>query len=262
MSRKTKWLLLLATALILVGCLLFGGVMMALNWQFGKLSTVTYHTVEHTVTPFEKILIATDTANVSFAPSEDGTYCVLCHEQENAVHSVTVEDSTLRVERNRTRKWYENIGIFSLGSPRITVMLPQKQYDAVSVAVTTGKVSLSSLTCTGDVSISVTTGKVRLADITCENLTAEGTTGSLTASNVIAAEKFSVRSTTGDIRLDGCDGGELSLKTSTGNVKGTLRTEKVFTANATTGKISVPPSGTGGKCEITTTTGDINLRVQ
>lgn len=261
MSRKTKWLLLLATVLVLGGCLLFGGVMMALNWKFSKLSTVKWETNEHAVSGFENITVLSDTANVTISPSATGEYGVVLREQENATHTVTVENGTLKVELNRTRKWYENIGL-SFGVPRITVTVPQQEYGKISVAVTTGKVSITGLTCTEDVNISATTGNVRLADITCKNLTAEGTTGNLTASNVVAAEKFLVRRTTGDIRLDGCDGGALFIKTNTGNVKGTLRTEKVFTANTTTGKISLPPSGTGGKCEISTTTGDIKLRVQ
>ena len=44
MSRKTKIWLITAAALVLAGCLLFAGTMAAQNWDFSKLSTVTFET--------------------------------------------------------------------------------------------------------------------------------------------------------------------------------------------------------------------------
>ena len=44
MSRKTKIWLITAAALVLAGCLLFAGTMTAQNWDFSKLSTVTFKT--------------------------------------------------------------------------------------------------------------------------------------------------------------------------------------------------------------------------
>ena len=235
--------------------------MMALNWKFSKLSTVKWETNEHAVSGFENITVLSDTANVTISPSATGEYGVVLREQENATHTVTVENGTLKVELNRTRKWYENIGL-SFGVPRITVTVPQQEYGKISVAVTTGKVSITGLTCTEDVNISATTGNVSLADITCRNLTAGGSTGNLTMKNVLAAGAFSIKHTTGDVHFDGCDAAEISVHATTGNVEGTLRTEKVFTADTTTGKVSVPASSSGGKCDIRTTTGNIHLQVQ
>ena len=44
MSRITKIWLITAAALVLAGCLLFAGTMAAQNWDFSKLSTVTFET--------------------------------------------------------------------------------------------------------------------------------------------------------------------------------------------------------------------------
>ena len=43
----------------------------------------------------------------------------------------------------------------------------------------------------------------------------------------------------------------------TGDVTGSLCSEKVFIARSDTGHISVPETVNGGKCSITTDTGDI-----
>ena len=64
---------------------------------------------------------------------------------------------------------------------------------------------------------------------------------------------------TGDIKLDKSDAAEIFIKTSTGNVTGTLLTEKVFITQTSTGNIKVPKSIKGGRCEITTSTGNIKI---
>jgi hypothetical protein len=50
------------------------------------------------------------------------------------------------------------------------------------------------------------------------------------------------------------------VEITTGDVSGSLRTDKIFNVQAT-GDVNVPKSGTGGLCDITTTTGDIHIRV-
>ena len=78
----------------------------------------------------------------------------------------------------------------------------------------------------------------------------------------IATESFSIKRSTGDVTFDGADAKSISVKTDTGDVKGSLLSNKVFITKTDTGDINVPSSTTGGKCEITTDTGDINLTVQ
>ena len=51
------------------------------------------------------------------------------------------------------------------------------------------------------------------------------------------------------------------VTTSTGEVTGSLRSEKVFITRSDTGRQDVPKSVTGGRCEITTDTGDIEITV-
>ena len=71
MDKKTVTWLVIATFLLLIGCVIFGGVMMSLHWDFSKLSTVQYETNEYNITdPFRSISVTTDTADIVLVPSE------------------------------------------------------------------------------------------------------------------------------------------------------------------------------------------------
>ncbi len=320
MKKATKIWLIIAACLVLLGGIVFGGVMTMLKWDFTKLSTVKYETNEYEVgEAFQNISIVTDVADIVLVPSMDSTCTVVCHEEKDAKHSVTVKDSTLVIEIVDTRKWYEHIGI-GFGAPTVTVSIPQGEYGALSItastgdvevaqdfrfesidisestgdvtnyasasgeihiktstgsirmehlsagavalSVSTGKVTVSGVNCQGDVTVGVSTGKAYLSDIACKNVISSGNTGDISLNNVIAAERFSIERSTGGVTLDGCDAASLWIKTSTGNVRGTLLSEKDFIANSNTGTVRVPKGQTGGVCEIQTSTGDIQIELE
>ena len=132
---------------------------------------------------------------------------------------------------------------------------------SLDITVSTGKVTVSDMTCDGNITIGVSTGKTYLTDIVCKNLISTGRTGDISLKNVISTEKISVERSTGDVTLDRSDAAELFIMTSTGDVKGSLLTNKVFIIKTDTGRINVPNSITGGRCEITTDTGDIKISI-
>lgn len=132
---------------------------------------------------------------------------------------------------------------------------------AFRLAVSTGTVTVSNGNCAGETAVEVTTGRAMLTDFVGRSIVSRGKTGDAILKNVAVAEKIAVERTTGDVRLTRCDAGELSLKTDTGDVEGTLLSEKVFVVHSDTGRVEVPPSGTGGKCAVCTDTGDIRLEL-
>lgn len=300
MRKGTKIWLWIASGLILLGCIIWGGVMSMLKWDFNQLSTIKYETNQHELAEdYQNITIISKTADITFAVSEDGKHRVICHEQENAIHSVAVKDGDLVIELVDGRKWYEHIGI-SFQTPKITVCLPQGAYGKLSiqastgdihipkdlffesadisvstgditllssvletanVKTTTGKITVANVNCTGDLSVKVSTGKAKISNVTCRKLTSSGTTGDVSLENVIAKEALSIERSTGDIDLDRCDAQLIHLKTDTGDIEGTLLSEKVFSAETKTGDVDVPKTTTGGKCEIRTNTGDIEIEL-
>lgn len=132
----------------------------------------------------------------------------------------------------------------------------------LDLSASTGRITVSNVICGGDANINVSTGRTNLNNIECKNLTSSGDTGGISLNNVIAAEKFSIKRSTGDVRFDGSDAAEILVETDIGDVTGTFLSEKTFFVETDIGSVDVPESITGGRCEITTDTGDIELDIQ
>ncbi len=137
------------------------------------------------------------------------------------------------------------------------IRLEELSAGELSLTASTGGVELRSVACRGGIELNVSTGKALLKDVACRDLISGGSTGDLTLENVIASERISVERSTGDVRFEGCDAGELSVRTDTGDVTGTLLSGKVFLVQSDTGRVEVPKTVSGGRCEIATDTGDI-----
>lgn len=317
MKKATTVWLITAASLVLLGALIFGGSLMALHFDFSKLSTTKYETNTYAVTEeFHSVYVFTDTADVTFLRSDDEKASVVCTESVKMKHTVSVEDGTLTVNRTDTRKWYEYISIFSK-KERVTVYLPKSEYDSITVKgstgnvrlseelllrnidvaistgdviclsdtaelmklktttghiyisnvtagsmelkVSTGDVELMSATVTGEVNVKVSTGDIEFSGIRCGSLISTGSTGEVELVDVIATGLFSIERSTGDVELTECDAGEIHIKTDTGDVSGSLLSDKIFFPKSDTGRIRVPKTTTGGTCAITTDTGNIRF---
>ena len=127
----------------------------------------------------------------------------------------------------------------------------------LELILSTGNVSISNVVCEDDVKIKVSTGKTRIENVKCQNIITTGSTGDISLNNVISTKNISIERSTGDVKLKACDAAELYIETDTGDVEGTLLSDKVFIAKTDTGRIDVPTTTIGGKCQITTDTGDI-----
>lgn len=134
--------------------------------------------------------------------------------------------------------------------------------DEISLETSTGRIQLNSVTCSGKISTTVSTGKTVLNDVSCKSFISNGTTGDVDLTNVIAEESFSIERSTGDVTLDGCDAPDIYVKTSTGEVKASLLSPKIFFTDSNTGDIDVPKTTTGGTCTIETDTGDIEITIK
>lgn len=325
---------------------------------------------------FENIAIDTKTADVDFVLATDGVCKVVVSEKSGLQYSVSVQDNTLTVKFEDTRKWYQHL-TFNTETPNVTVYLPDVEYKTLTIDATTGdmnipkglhfenvaidmttgdiecealvsgnmkievttgdievknaqagdivikvttgdvefedvicanlsaqgstgsftadnaqvtkafyvkcttgevsmekiaagtltvdkttgKMDISSATC-GDVQLSTTTGSTTISGMTCADFTSTGSTGDLTMESVVASGKFTIDRSTGDITFNGCDAAEIEVEATSGDVTGTLLSEKIFIARSTSGRVNTPETLTGGKCKITTTSGDIKLEIK
>ena len=271
-----KMWMIIAGGFICVGLILFVVVMSILGWNFARLSTVESVTNTHQIskTVFS-IDLQTVTADVEILPSEDDTVQVVCQEYAKQTHTVQVEEGVLKIQMVDERAWYEHIAI-QFGMTKVTVYLPQRRYDQVSVKTSTGKIKVENLDavrmdmeittgslqlkdvdCVDILNLQVSTGDVTLTEVRCATLETQGKTGDMMLKHVLAYESLNIRSTTGDIVLEDSEGEDMTITTTTGDVKGNLLTEKRFLAKTSTGKVQVPDTFSGGLCKITTSTGDI-----
>ena len=262
-------------------------------------SSSKYETNVHKINEkVNSISINTDTAHIEFVPSDDGICRVVCYEEAKERHCIEVQNGTLTVNVLNDKEWYDYIGV-NIDSPKITIYLPAAEYSSLVIEGSTGDIEISKdfvfksidvslstgdvkcyasaeetikiVTNTGNVymesisatslDLTVSTGRVTVSDIVCKNLTSQGVTGDISLKNVISTEKISIERETGDVTLEASDAVEIFITTDTGDVKGNLLTDKVFITKTDTGRIDVPNSITGGRCEITTDTGNIKISI-
>lgn len=125
----------------------------------------------------------------------------------------------------------------------------------------TGDVRISSFTIEEQLKITGTTGDVYAESVNANSVSIETDTGEVTLKDCIA-KNIGIETNTGDVELYGCDAESLNIKTSTGDVEGVLLTEKTFITDTSTGEVEVPRGTSGGRCEITTSTGDIEISIK
>ena len=133
--------------------------------------------------------------------------------------------------------------------------------EQLSLETDTGNVALRSSTVSGQIKVETDTGHLLMSAVECNKIDLESSTGDVLLENVLANESIRIQTSTGDVELDACDAASLSIRTSTGDVNGTLLTKKIFDADSSTGKIRLPDERGGGRCEVRTSTGDIEFSI-
>lgn len=258
MKTSTKiWLTVAAIASVLGLTLALSGLMMC-NGDFLKLSGVEYKTTVHEPQDrFDKIVIDVSTSDVKLLPSEDGKCRVVCMETDKIIHSVSVRDETLVIGIEDNRRWFDHVTLFSK-SPMLTLYLPLNEYSSLTVTANTGNISLSSVSVIS-VSAKVDTGRIKLSSVTCTDMTLSSDTGDVILNGVLADGNLSIDTDTGNVNFTDSDAADIFITVDTGNVSGSLLSEKIFTAKTDTGRVRVPDTDSGGRCYIESDTGNIDI---
>ncbi len=256
---KTKIWLITAAALVLLGCVIFGGAMSMLNWDFTKLSTSKMENNDYEIREdYRHISITANTADINIVPSDSSDTTVSCYEPEKSTHSVSVKDGTLVIEIVDTRKWYEYIGI-NIDVPKITVYIPKGEYGDLSVKSSTGNVEIPADFKFKSIDISQTTGKVTNYASASEKIKIKATTGDICVENISAAS-LDLKVSTGKITAAGviCEG-DVSVGVSTGKVVLTDIQCKSIKSGGDTGDIKLESVIAKEKLSVERSTGDVKL---
>ena len=259
MHNCTKIWLVIAAVLILTGSVVFAMQMADLKWDFGKLSTAKYETSTHPISEdFKSISIVTDTADIVFVTSENGSSSVTCYEQTQVAHSVSVKDGTLVIQVVDTRKWYDYIGIH-WGTPKITVYLPQGTYGGLSIASSTGNVEIPDALQFERMEITESTGNVTSYASVTDKVKIRTSTGNIRVEN-ISADTMDLSVSTGSVTVSGATcHGDLTIDVSTGKTVLTdIRCGKLVSTGST-GKIWLSNVTATEKLSIQRSTGDVRF---
>ncbi len=282
MNKTTKLMLCIAALLVVGGLVMFTVLMSSNNFDFGSLSTVKFETNTININDdFDKILIRDNWARVQFKQSDTSKCKIECDELEKVKHIVTVNNGTLEIKTQDTRKWFDYIGIFTVNQPELTVYLPEKEYASLMINTNTGDISLPGgftfenvkidsdtsdvdikSKVTGTLEIELSTGDINIKNTQIGNLKTEVSTGDIRLETVKVLKTIEIETDTGDVTFKDSDASEIYVETDTGDVRGTLLTDKIFITETDTGSIRVPKSTTGGKCEIKTDTGNIKIEIK
>ncbi len=281
MKAKTAIALILSLVLIVLGAAVTAISLFAIDFDFGKLNSLTK--VENTYTvkeDFTSISAKGLENDIRLVLSQTNECKIFCREYNKVAHTAKVENGALTITRNDSRKWYDYIGVF-FDETEIIIHLPKTQYDTLTVGGSSCDIDVPAdftfeevdiSTNTGDVEffaavnenieVSTDTGDITLSGLKSKNINISADTGDVELESVVATGSITVTTDTGDIELSCCDAHKLSLNADTGDISGTLLTGKTFNATSNTGDIIVPDSALGGVCEIKTDTGDIYIKVK
>lgn len=281
MKITKKNIMIIAVVLIVAGIFLSFGALASMDFDFNKLNTLSFVTNTYSVDEeFTNISVEGAECDIRLLPSEDASCRVVCNESDRISHSVTVKDNTLTIDRTDNRKWWERIGIY-LGKMEIAVYLPQTEYEALYALSLSGTIDISEdfsfaeaeiyntsgdveflASVKNDLKIKTVSGEVYVADTSPKSLNVQSTSGEVTITSVKVQSVLKAKTVSGDINLRSCDADSLLLKSTSGEISGTLCTKKKFITDTVSGDVDVPKSKSGGKCEIETTSGDIEFTIE
>lgn len=259
MKKATKICIIVASSLILAGIIIFVAAMSLVKWDFSRLSTSKIEKEEHEISKaYENICIKTDTADIEFVTSENGTTSVVCLERENEKHSVRVDNNTLVIELENTKKWYEYIGI-NFDSTKITVYLPEAEYGSLSISSDTGDIEIPKDFIFDSIGISESTGDVVCLASARDNIKIKTSTGDIELSDLSAAE-IDLTVSTGDISVSDVEcKGNMEINVSTGKSKLNNVKCKSIISDGDTGDMILTNVIAEEKFSIERSTGDVTF---
>lgn len=133
--------------------------------------------------------------------------------------------------------------------------------ESLTAKSSTGRQLLENVQASETIQLTCSTGNIHFTRGSCRNLTTESSTGRQNMEYVVASGDARMESDTGDIRLADFDAATMVITTDTGDVTGTILSDKIFFTETDTGRVEVPRCTSGGSCEITTDTGDIIIQI-
>lgn len=265
MKKSVKITLIVAAALIVVGCGIGALAMWRMDWNLAEPQSAESHSesFDASVSAIQMDLKDWDVTVYRTQGDEItliwwGTDANQMTADENGGQLELRQEYTIRT-RKGWLNWYEWISFGDTTSHQVSLGIPDNYTGTLEIAAGTSTVTISELMLE-QVSVQVGTGDIRLEDLTVSGgLNAETTTGSTTVKGLKVSGDLYVQATTGDIAVsDVTASGDLLAKTSTGSVNIRNSSARNIGMTCTTGDITVSgldfQEGVSFKC----TTGSVS----
>ena len=253
-----KKIIVLASFFVLIGCMLFTMTGCVKDWNFATLFSGKYVEKTTNVTgDFNCIDIVSDTLDIKFVPTTDGSCKVVSFGKAKVDYIVNTTDGVLKIELNDSRKWYEKM--FNLGIGTLTVYLPEGAYTSLFVEEDTGNISVPKEFSFDTINIKRSTGDVSLYASASGDISIDGSTGHTTVEN-ISCGSLEIKCSTGNVYLRGITASaDITIDTSTGDaVLADIVCANIDT-NGDTGDIAVDNLDATASASFTRSTGDVNI---
>ena len=238
-----KWVVwnLIGLVLCVIGIAIMMKTLIKVGFDVDAFSNVSLVTNTYDMEDgFTELLVLGNADDIKIIPSKDGICHIILLEEEKALHQVKLEDDRLTIRSANNKEWYQQIW-FLAQSPCITIALPEQIYDSITIENNVGEIELTELSC-----------KKLFVTLNADDISLQ---------RVIASEGLYIKNNTGDIEFEECDAPIVSVENVTGDIEGSLLTEKQFDAKTTTGRVNIPESSGEGSCKLRTNTGNIQVEI-
>ena len=214
------------------------------------------YVLEQDFTGFE---IETNTSNLEFRVSNDGSKKVVASYTDKFYHTVDVTNNKLVIKQVDERAWYEKIFSFNVWNMSAIVYLPSSHYETLSINGSTGNIYIENEFSFDNVEIKGSTGDVTFKANATESLNVEMSTGDVSLEN-IESKALKVTVSTGDVKMKNIHvDGNVSITSSTGYKELNNVTGKNLDLVSSTGDVKLINSVFDENIKIEARTGSIYL---
>lgn len=158
-------------------------------------------------------------------------------------------------------EYYLLVGNIDIEASSGDVTVNGSNSDTLTIATRSGDIKIDSAS-SKDTRISANSGDVSLGDVVTDNVDLKTSSGNITSGS-IKAKRINGRASSGDVMIRDCDASEINIMTNSGDVSIGIGSEMKYeyTTKTSSGDVNVPDSvkGADGKCNIETSSGDIDV---
>jgi len=262
MNKVTKVLLITAGSCIGLGVVLGTvGLVQARANGFEAFKSKREKVITDVNDSFSSIDISEVSDEVEIRPSDDGNVTVICWDSERLYHEVEVKDDTLIVKFEDEQVWFDSFNFDFDGSDEkdygtTIIYLPEGEYEDLNINTTSGDVLIPDGYTFGDVDINTVSGGVSDSATSTGIVNVNTTSGCISDLNINGISA-DINTVSGDISLNTCDvSGSIEVTTTSGEIN----LKDISTAVAVISTVSGEVTLTNFESDITdidTTSGDV-----